>query len=230
MRKMSLYNDTLNLNKIIIDSRFKSPASVSDSDFIIEIPETITLPAGTRCYVTEVSLCHSWYSIEENVNDKLFFSFTGVPGLNLRFDALITLKPSNYTLDTLTTHLQELFASTIATAPAWVKLNFIPSVMSNPSMGRIYINNVKRDLLLDEGWRFYIWSDEDIQKESFFTAWRGGVYNVMYPGSCNRLLRNFTTRTNSYSNAFGSGFIDLLNHHTIYIRSAQLGTFQNIGP
>jgi hypothetical protein len=162
------------------------------------------------------------------VNDKLFFSFTGV--LNLRFDALITLKPSNYTLDTLTTHLAELFSSTLATAPPWVKLNFIPSVMSNPSMGRIYINNVKRDVLLDEGWRFYIWSDEDIQKESFFTAWRGGIYNVMYPGSCNRLLKNFATQTNSFSNGFRSGFIDLLNHHTIYIRSAQLGTFQNIGP
>ena len=106
MRKMSLYNDTLNLNKIIIDSRFKSPASVSDSDFIIELPETITLPPGTRCYVSEVSLCHSWYSIEEGVNDKLLFSFIQN---TQRYDGLLTLTPQNYSLEALSRHIWDLF-------------------------------------------------------------------------------------------------------------------------
>lgn len=220
---MSLYDNALSLNKIIIDSRFKSSASASDSDFIIELPETVYLPAGTRCYVTEVSLTHSWYSVEHNVNDKLFFSYENG---SQRYDAILVITPSNYSLDTLTSHLQDLFTKAISSAPTWVKQNFTPAVGQMSSLGRIVIVNASP---LDTG-KYYIWSDSDIQKESFFTAWTGGTYNIMFPASCNRLLKNEQTQINTPSNPFQSGFVDLLTHHIIYIKSPQLGTFQNIGP
>jgi hypothetical protein len=38
------------------------------------------------------------------------------------------------------------------------------------------------------------------------------------------------TQANSKTNPFESGFIDTISHHTKYIKCAQLGTFQNIGP
>jgi hypothetical protein len=220
---MVLYDNALNLNKIIIDSRFKSTASASDSDFIVELPETVSLPPGTRCYVTEVSLCHSWYSIEEGVNDKLFFSYVKN---EQRYDAILTLAASNYTLDSLISHLRDLFRDKLATSPSWVTQGFMPMILPEGATGQLFILNVN---VVDTG-NFYIWSNDNIQKESFYYAWTGGAYNVSFPGYRNRLLKNFTTQANSTTKPFKSGFIDLLTHHIIYIRSPQLGTFQNIGP
>ena len=45
---------------IIVECKIKSSAHVYDSDFNIELPEAVTLLAGTRFYVTKASLCHSW--------------------------------------------------------------------------------------------------------------------------------------------------------------------------
>jgi len=139
---------------------------------------------------------------------------------------LFILTPSYYTLETLRQHILTIFTNTIAAAPLWVRMAYLAIVSTEPHIGQLVISNKS---LLQRG-LFYIWSDEDIQKESFFSAWTGGIYNVLFPGTCNRLLKNFTTKPNGISSPFRSGFIDLLTHHTIYIRSAQLGTFQNIGP
>ena len=138
----------------------------------------------------------------------------------------MTLAASNYTLDTLITHLRDLFQQKLATSPSWLTQGFMPMILPEGATGQLFISNVN---VVDTG-NFYIWSDSELRKESFYYAWTAGAYNVSFPGSCNRLLKNFKTQVNSPYNSFKSGFIDLLTHHTIYIRSPQLGTFQNIGP
>ena len=64
--------EDLTVNKICVDSRFRTAQSVSDTDFSIELPETVFLPSGTKCYVSEVSLVHAWYTVEKNQNNNFF--------------------------------------------------------------------------------------------------------------------------------------------------------------
>ena len=61
----------LPIKKLYIDSRFKSPDSVSDSDFYIDLPETLLMPEGTGFYLDDISIPVTWYPITENRNNKI---------------------------------------------------------------------------------------------------------------------------------------------------------------
>ena len=58
--------------KIFIDTKHKTTDSTSNSNFRWELPETLSLPHNIIFYVDDVCIPHSWYTIETNINDKLY--------------------------------------------------------------------------------------------------------------------------------------------------------------
>ena len=62
----------LPIKKIYVDTRHKTPESISSSDFTIVLPETIRLPDGAVCYVDDVCIPYSWYTVTDNLNDKIY--------------------------------------------------------------------------------------------------------------------------------------------------------------
>ena len=60
----------LEVNKIYIDTRFKTEDSKSDSDFTIGLPKTVNIPDDTICYITDIVLPVRWITIDER-NNKL---------------------------------------------------------------------------------------------------------------------------------------------------------------
>ena len=58
--------------RIVIDSRYKTSDSPNNADFYVELPYAVTVPAGSLAYIDNVSMSHSWPTIQENVNDKLY--------------------------------------------------------------------------------------------------------------------------------------------------------------
>ena len=60
----------LKFKKVYIDSSYK--VSGTSSDFTIDFPETVQLEENMLCQIHEVSIPHSWYSIQKGVNDRLF--------------------------------------------------------------------------------------------------------------------------------------------------------------
>jgi hypothetical protein len=67
---------TLPIKKIYIDSRFKSGDSVSDSNFKIDLPQNLLMPAGTGFYIDDISIPVSWYTVDAGRNNKLYFRNT----------------------------------------------------------------------------------------------------------------------------------------------------------
>ena len=63
---------SLPVKKIYIDSRFKTNDSVSSSNFKIDLKQTLLFPPNSVFYIDDISIPHSWYTVEENVNDKLY--------------------------------------------------------------------------------------------------------------------------------------------------------------
>ena len=63
----------LPIKKIYIDTRFKTPDSRSDSDFHIDLPNTLLMPEDTGFYIDDVCIPHTWYTVNENINDQLSF-------------------------------------------------------------------------------------------------------------------------------------------------------------
>ena len=58
------------LRHLYVDSRFRT--SGTDSDFSVSLQETINLPTGTRCFVAACSFANVFYTLEENVNNRLY--------------------------------------------------------------------------------------------------------------------------------------------------------------
>ena len=84
----------LPIKKIYCDSKFRRFDSKSTSDFKIDLPQTIKLPDNCVCYIDDVSIPRTWYTVEENVNDKLYFRLT--QSASIYYDHIITLDSKDY--------------------------------------------------------------------------------------------------------------------------------------
>jgi len=86
------------VNKIFIDSRFKTPESNSDSDFTIELSENIELADNIGCIVTDVTIPHTWFNINQ-LNNGLYFRYDAD-------DYQVRLPAKNYNIYELATGIQ----------------------------------------------------------------------------------------------------------------------------
>ena len=66
-------NNRLTYKKAYIDSQHRLPQSVSSSDFVVELPENFETPAGTTCWITEVSLPTTWKTTENGFFEYFYF-------------------------------------------------------------------------------------------------------------------------------------------------------------
>ena len=66
--------------RVVIDSRYKTDDSQSDSDFYVDLKYPMTVPKGSLMYVEGISLSHSWPTIQKDVNDKVYRVEVGAPG------------------------------------------------------------------------------------------------------------------------------------------------------
>ena len=92
------------INKIFIDSRYKTSSSASDSDFVVELNENIELSDGIGCIVTDITLPHTWYNVNENNNNFYFRTVVN----SISNDYLITLPVENYNFYNLRDRLLSL--------------------------------------------------------------------------------------------------------------------------
>jgi hypothetical protein len=217
------------IKKVYIDSRYKSNDSVSNSDFKFELKEALDLPDNTVCYIDDISIPHTWYTIEENLNNTLYIVTTQLdPGVTPTWYHALALEipAGNYTGSTLAAALQ-------------TELNIAEPDHSfvcvyNTASGSITIESTYIQL-------FYILSDYQISTAtySFAISWKDRIgnnvpfdfYNLK---SLNEVIRN--ENNNEYHPLQVQGvsehttpFLDLLTVHNIYIHSNNLGHYNTIG-
>ena len=60
-----------NNKKVYVDSRYKTSDSESNSDFKFEINEALDLPDNTYCYIDDICIPHTWYTVED-FNNTLY--------------------------------------------------------------------------------------------------------------------------------------------------------------
>ena len=86
----------LKFKKVYIDSSYK--VNGTSSEFTIDLPETVQLEDNMLCQIHEVSIPHSWYSINET-NNNIYWTHQVIPpaipnGITYR---KITIPEGNYT-------------------------------------------------------------------------------------------------------------------------------------
>ena len=55
--------------KAYVDSMYKTNDSVSNNDFKFELKEAVALPGSPVCYTDDISIPHTWFTIEGNLNN-----------------------------------------------------------------------------------------------------------------------------------------------------------------
>ena len=104
------------IRKTYVDSRFRTRDSNSDSDFKFELKEPLDLPDNTVCYVDDISIPHTWRTIESH-NNKFYIIFKmeylSGGGTDMKVEHNyepygLTLPEGNYTGANLASGVQEL--------------------------------------------------------------------------------------------------------------------------
>ena len=110
--EVALVTVNLSVNKMtefrrIVDSRFRTVDSLSNADFYVDLPYATSVPAVSLAYIDNVSLSHSWPTVETNKNDRLYVqelpAGTGGGG---QIDRIVTLASGSYNAQTLQVEVQ----------------------------------------------------------------------------------------------------------------------------
>ena len=104
--------------RVVIDSRYKTADSNSDSDFSIDLVYPMLIPKGSLMYVEGISLSHSWPVIQKDLNDKVYvLEQLGSPGSSADSNRIAVLTPGTYNSVQLAGELQSKLnaASVLAT-------------------------------------------------------------------------------------------------------------------
>ena len=195
----------LTCKKIYIDSRFRTPESSSDSNFKVQLGRTIYLPDKCVMRVEHCCIPHSWFTIEQGINDSMYLVVT-ISGTTTY--TILTIPSTNYTGPSLVTALQSL-------------LNTAYSGVFTVSYN-VTVNSLS--VAITSGNTFRILTDTEL-----LAGWAGPSYDVNSPNSCNDIILNRTPYYNTHTSPWTSGCINLQGFRAVYIQSSTLSNYQTLG-
>ena len=206
----------LKFKKVYIDSSYK--VSGTSSEFTIDLPETVQLEENMLCQIHEVSIPHSWYSIN-STNNNLYFRHQVIPpgivaGITYR---KITIPEGNYTANDL--------AQTIEIA-----LNLVYDTGASPNTYSISYNTSTNKYTFSSNYAtviFVVLTDGEVAPLSGSFSDPVDVNNL---SSINRVIGNTTPATDAYTNVapYTTNFIDLTPVKNVYLHCNEISNFNQL--
>ena len=198
----------LPVKKIYIDSKFRRPDSISSSNFKVDLPYTLKLPESTIFFVDDVCIPHSWRTVEENMNNKIYLRLSSG---GVHTDYIIILTAQNYNGSQLASELSS-------------RINF--HTINQPHTC-VYNSQTQTISLSFANFDCRIFTDDELLTLS---NWTGNAYNSRNLTSANQLLNN--TRTSSTGTTANplEFYLSLQPVRNVYMRSPNLTSFTTIGP
>jgi len=204
---------------IRVDSRFRT--SGTSTDCRVQLPTSVNFPENTVCYVSMVSLPHSWYNVEEGVSDKLYVIETRtVSGAQQKRCRALTIPAGKYTSLTLPTQI----ATALNTNTSLTGCSYAVDYVSSRGILRIQLSGT------DGTARFRLPSEDEISSTAWKSAeWTGNAdaYNTFEPDTMGDLLR--LPATSSATTLMETGLLDVSPIQVLYLRS-NLASFDTWGP
>ena len=211
----------LKFRKVHIDSRFRSTGS--HSDFQYELAEPFDCPDGTICYLDNAVIPMSWDSVGEH-NKYLYLAERDRRVLPyVYYVRRIELAKKFYSAVTLRKAIEDQLNLNVP-AGSGITNNYAVAYDSSSNVFTItHPNTTDND--------FYLLTDDDLK---YYNSTLLSI-NKRNPQSANNLLRNLESDTiitsvenYPYTNSWTSNFIDIVNHHSVYVHSS-LSSFNTLG-
>ena len=206
----------LKFKKVYIDSSYK--VNGTSSNFTIDLPETVQLEDNMLCQIHEVSIPHSWYSIQKGVNDRIFVrvEYTGTGAWTTR--AMVTLTEGNYNVSELAGHLQTIMNNYFNDAEFPPQRSDMFVVSHSNLLNKIRISVNYNDI------EFQIIPDSDILSHP---DWFPDI-NVNSLNSINKVLQNYNVATYDFNTSYYSGFIDLQRVNSLYLHCNEISNYNQL--
>ena len=216
----------LPVKKIYIDSQFRTKDSISSSNFKFQLPESILLPHNTGMYIDNVSLPHAWWTIEPNINDKLYMRVSPlnpVPVNNGVVDVIITIASGYWNAQDLAAELQTKIRAATDFTVSGVTTNIF-TVTYDFRKNIIIIASIPSR-------KFKILTPDDIATK-LNGDWLGTNYDARNPQYFNEVLGQLEGTSPFYdsNNPYVSNGINLQPIRNVYLHSPNLGNYKTIGP
>lgn len=193
------------MNKIYIDTHFKTKDSISNTDFKIYLNESIEFKDEIKMFIGDISIPNSFYTIE-STNENLYIETTENDVIR-HFKIVLDIR--NYSVVELATQIQSKLNSELNKA---FTINYIAST------GRLIFN------VLETNFTYSVLTDDELKS----ITWKGKYYDRNNIKSCNDVLNNVIPQLCSSANPFVSGFVNTINYSCLYLRS-NLSSLDNIG-
>jgi hypothetical protein len=217
----------LPIKKIYIDSKYKTIDSRSDSDFKYQLDTTIALPENCVFKVVDVCIPHSWYTIEEDINDKFYFYVSNTNSIDIRpfLFYRVQLTSKNYTSTELAAELQYRLNSAYSVGSSEFTVTY--------SVGKQTLSISASTTNLT----FKVMTESDIKSklDGFWGSSSNNApdYDASDPQDLNTNMLKLNTGvspTYTYSSPYISGYVNLESIRNVYISSPNLSSFDVVGP
>ena len=209
----------LKFKKIYIDSSYK--VSGTSSDFVIDLPETVQLEENTKCIIHEVSIPHSWFSIQQGFNDKLYFYQLDPNGVNpdIIDYRIFSIDEGNYSGAELADRIQFWLNDYFDSRNPDVVRTDTYTVSYSAKTNKISIAVNYANLI------FNVFTDaEAIANQNEFTG-----IDVSNLHSINKVLNIVdTSPTHGIALPFVSGFVDLIGIKNLYLHCNEISNYNQL--
>ena len=209
-------NIMLKFKKVYIDSSYK--VSGTSSEFTIDLPETVQLEDNMLCQIHEVSIPHSWYSIN-NTNNSIYWRHQVIPpgviaGITYR---KVTIPEGNYTAVDLAQTIQ-------------IAINLLVDTVDRPNTYSIQYNTSTNKFTISSNYAtviFVLLTDGEVAPVANVFSDPVDVNNL---SSMNRVIGNTTPATDAYTNVapYTTNFVDLVPFKSLYLHCNEISNYNQL--
>ena len=215
----------LPIKKVYVDTAYKAPGSRTNSDFRFQLPESLTMPDNAVFFVDDVSVPHSWRTIEPGINDRFFFQLsTTEPNDDIRPDYgyNVELESKVYTGTDLAAELQTKMN---AAAAGLFADAFTASY--DYARNQITIATTFSEVI------FRVLTTGDLESGIGDATWVGPAFDPKRPNDINgEMLKQSEGASDWFG--FGSPWVSesvsLQPIRNLYLYSPNLGSYSTVGP
>ena len=206
----------LKFKKVYIDSSYK--VSGTPSNFTIDLPETVQLEDNMLCQIHEVSIPHSWYSIN-STNNNIYWMHQVIPpgviaGITYR---KVTIPEGNYTAVDLSQTIQ-------------IAINLLVDTVDRPNTYSLSYNTSTNKFTVSSNYAtviFVLLTDGEIAPLAGSFSDPVDVNNL---SSINRVIGNTTPATDAYTNVapYTTNFVDLVPFKSLYLHCNEISNYNQL--
>ena len=206
----------LKFKKVYIDSSYK--VNGTSSEFTIDLPETVQLEDNMLCQIHEVSIPHSWYSIN-STNNNIYWRHQVIPpgviaGVTYR---KVTIPEGNYTAVDLAQTIQ-------------IAINLLVDTNDRPNTYSLSYNTSTNKFTISSNYAtviFVLLTDGEVAPVANLFSDPVDVNNLY---SLNRVIGNTTPPTDAYTNVapYTTNFIDLTPVKNVYLHCNEISNYNQL--